>query len=156
VALFTLDSLARNERCDRLLDTIKASVVITIGSTRGAEPCEPQIGRDLFSSVRHPTYSFQGYHLFQIHIAGGNWSPPWEGCSSSLTPSSKSCIMSFDGDDLNRISVANILQDDHQRVERAPSERQKLRSFTVICLILNRTIGEYYVFKLLHNNAHLL
>lgn len=51
--------------------------------------------------------------------------------------------MAFDRDDLNRISAANILQDDYQRVERAPSERQKLRSFTVICLILNRTIGEY-------------
>jgi hypothetical protein len=52
--------------------------------------------------------------------------------------------MSFDGDDLNRMSVANILQDNHHRVERAPSEREKLKSFTVICLILNRTIGEYY------------
>jgi hypothetical protein len=64
--------------------------------------------------------------------------------------------MSFDGDDLNRISVANILQDDNQRVERAPSERQKLRSFTVICLILNRTIGEYYDLQATTIVAHIL
>ncbi|MCJ1313553.1 hypothetical protein MMC25_007232 [Agyrium rufum] len=46
--------------------------------------------------------------------------------------------MSFDQDDLDR--VQDYLQEGHQRFDAIP-KRQKLRSFTIICLILNRTIG---------------
>jgi hypothetical protein len=33
------------------------------------------------------------------------------------------------------------LDEDHQRVDRAPDENQLLGPFTVVCLFLNRTIG---------------
>lgn len=33
------------------------------------------------------------------------------------------------------------LDEDHQRVDRAPDENQLLGPFTVVCLFFNRTIG---------------
>ena len=37
--------------------------------------------------------------------------------------------------------IVNKVDDDTQRVEVTPTSSQLLGSFTVICLILNRTIG---------------
>ena len=34
------------------------------------------------------------------------------------------------------------LRDDHDRVDVAPTKQQKLGKFTIVCLILNRSIGE--------------
>lgn len=38
--------------------------------------------------------------------------------------------------------VLKDLDDEHQRIDRAPSTDELLGPFSVICLFLNRTIGE--------------
>ena len=55
----------------------------------------------------------------------------------------------------DQVEFEDILKDldeDHQRVDRAPTESQLLGPFTVMCLFLNRTIGmlhliSFYVFS---------
>ena len=44
----------------------------------------------------------------------------------------------------DQVEFEDILKDldeDHQRVDRAPTQSQLLGPFTVVCLFLNRTIG---------------
>lgn len=44
----------------------------------------------------------------------------------------------------DQVEFEDILKDldeDHQRVDRAPVETQLLGPFTIMCLFLNRTIG---------------
>jgi hypothetical protein len=45
----------------------------------------------------------------------------------------------FDEDDWNR--AVEDLDEDHQRIDEAPTTSQRLGRFTVVALILNRTIG---------------
>jgi hypothetical protein len=45
----------------------------------------------------------------------------------------------FDEDDWNR--AVEDLDEDHQRIDEAPTTNQRLGRFTVVALILNRTIG---------------
>jgi hypothetical protein len=49
-------------------------------------------------------------------------------------------MATFDLADYNK--AIESLDTDHQRVDEAPSVRQRLGAFTVICLVLNRTIGK--------------
>jgi hypothetical protein len=42
--------------------------------------------------------------------------------------------------DLNR--ALSELHEDHQRIDVEPNTNQRLGSFTVICLILNKTVGK--------------
>lgn len=49
--------------------------------------------------------------------------------------------MEFDQAELDRL--ANAAKDSGRVVVNAPAEGQKLGVVSVICLILNRTIGEY-------------
>ncbi len=48
----------------------------------------------------------------------------------------------LDQEDLDRIEEAEV--DPNKFVVRGPSEQQKLGSTTVVCLILNRTIGKHF------------
>ena len=48
--------------------------------------------------------------------------------------------MPLDQADLNRLKAAG--HDVNKVITRAPSEGQKLGVFTVVCLVLNRTIGK--------------
>lgn len=44
--------------------------------------------------------------------------------------------------------ILKDLDEDHQRVDRAPPESQLLGPFTIVCLFLNRTIGALCVIAL--------
>lgn len=50
--------------------------------------------------------------------------------------------MPLDQEDLDRIKEAEL--NPNKFVVRSPSEQQKLGSTTVVCLILNRTIGKHF------------
>jgi hypothetical protein len=51
----------------------------------------------------------------------------------------------FDEDDWNR--AVEDLDEDHQRIDEAPTTNQRLGRFTVVALILNRTIGKIAIAK---------
>ena len=50
----------------------------------------------------------------------------------------------FDAEDWNQ-AVEDVRGDEnHQRIDEAPTTNQRLGRFTVVCLILNRTIGKVH------------
>ena len=52
----------------------------------------------------------------------------------------------FDAEDWDQ-AVEEVRHDEnHQRIDQAPTINQRLGPFTVVCLILNRTIGKIYRF----------
>jgi hypothetical protein len=52
----------------------------------------------------------------------------------------------FDAEDWDQ-AVEEVRRDEnHQRIDQAPTIGQRLGPLTVVCLILNRTIGKYTVF----------
>jgi len=50
-------------------------------------------------------------------------------------------MAAFDLADYNQ--AIESLDTDHQRIDEAPTIRQRLGPFTVVCLVLNRTIGKF-------------
>jgi hypothetical protein len=46
-----------------------------------------------------------------------------------------------DFDSIDHARAADGLDEDHQRIDQSPTVRQRLGRFTVVSLILNRTIG---------------
>lgn len=52
-------------------------------------------------------------------------------------------MASYDDDEYEQALLT--LNEENQRVDIGPTKAQRLGGFTIICLVLNRTIGEYAV-----------
>lgn len=50
-------------------------------------------------------------------------------------------MAAFDDDEYEQALA--VLNEENQRVDIGPTKAQRLGGFTVICLVLNRTIGEH-------------
>ena len=61
----------------------------------------------------------------------------------TLPPEQDEMAADFDEDDWNR--AVEDIDEDHQRIDAAPTTNQRLGRFTVVALILNRTIGMFPV-----------
>jgi hypothetical protein len=60
----------------------------------------------------------------------------------------------FDAEDWNQ-AVEDVRGDEnHQRIDEAPTINQRLGRFTVVCLILNRTIGKVHFTILRHFRSY--